>query len=72
MGFLSNSDPSARLYAEWTAKTCSQTGIEFQLIEVPRTQLEEKLSIANEDDSIHGIMIYYPVFGGTQGLIKFV
>lgn len=66
VGFLANADPAAKKYAEWTANTCQEVGINFKLIEVPRTDLEDKIVEANEDPSIHGIMVYYPVFGGNQ------
>ncbi|KAH6567211.1 hypothetical protein BASA62_006231 [Batrachochytrium salamandrivorans] len=35
VGFLANNDPAARMYAQWTAKTCQQTGIAFELRECP-------------------------------------
>lgn len=28
--------------------------------------IEEAILEANEDPSIHGIMVYYPIFGGRQ------
>jgi len=66
VGFLANDDPASAKYAEWTAKTCAETGINFELKQVPRTELEDELTLANADNNIHGIMIYYPVFGGAQ------
>jgi methylenetetrahydrofolate dehydrogenase (NAD+) len=66
VGFLANDDPAAVKYAEWTAKTCKDTGIDFELRKVPRTELEDQLTLANADSNVHGIMIYYPVFGGSQ------
>ncbi|KAI9226658.1 MAG: hypothetical protein DHS80DRAFT_32522 [Piptocephalis tieghemiana] len=66
VGFLANEDPAARQYAEWTEKTCQETGIRFELRECPRERLEEKIVEANEDPNVHGIMIYYPVFGDRQ------
>lgn len=66
MGLLANEDPAAKKYAEWTAKTCAETGIKFELRECSRTELEDKLDEANADDAVNGIMVYYPVFGGTQ------
>eukprot|EP00123_Amoebidium_parasiticum_P009127 comp19266_c0_seq1/m.22070 comp19266_c0_seq1/g.22070 ORF comp19266_c0_seq1/g.22070 comp19266_c0_seq1/m.22070 type:complete len:352 (-) comp19266_c0_seq1:96-1151(-) len=66
VGFLANKDPAARKYAEWTAKTCTSTGIQFELREVHKMQLEEHIDIANEDPDVNGIIIYYPVFGGGQ------
>lgn len=66
MGFLANEDPAAMKYAEWTAKTCAETGVEFELRKVTKLELEGKITEANEDKAVNGIMVYYPVFGGKQ------
>jgi methylenetetrahydrofolate dehydrogenase (NAD+) len=66
VGFLANEDPAAIKYAEWTSKTCAETGVEFDLRKVAKLDLEEKITEANEDKSVNGIMVYYPVFGGKQ------
>ncbi|KAJ3283185.1 hypothetical protein HK104_010518 [Borealophlyctis nickersoniae] len=66
VGFLANDDNAARKYAKWTAKTCRDTGVRFELRECQRTELEDKIVEANEDENVHGIMVYYPVFGGSQ------
>ncbi|CAO3667093.1 hypothetical protein G6F70_005347 [Rhizopus microsporus] len=68
VGFLANEDPAAMKYAEWTAKTCAETGVDFELRKVSKLELEEKITEANEDASVNGIMVYYPVFGGKQDL----
>jgi methylenetetrahydrofolate dehydrogenase (NAD+) len=33
---------------------------------VDKQDLEEKITEANEDRAVNGIMVYYPVFGGKQ------
>ena len=66
VAFLANEDPAAVKYAQWTEKTCKDTGIDFELRQCARTELEEKIVQANEDDLVHGIMVYYPVFGDPQ------
>ncbi|KAL7754380.1 Methylenetetrahydrofolate dehydrogenase [NAD(+)] [Sorochytrium milnesiophthora] len=66
VGFLANKDPAARTYAEWTRKSCDEVGIRFEVREVERTELEEHIMEANQDDAVHGIMVYYPVFGNQQ------
>ncbi|KAF7730942.1 NAD-dependent 5,10-methylenetetrahydrafolate dehydrogenase [Apophysomyces ossiformis] len=68
VGFLANEDPAAMKYAEWTSKTCAETGVEFELRKVNKQDLEEEITEANEDKSVNGIMVYYPVFGGKQDL----
>lgn len=66
VGFLANSDPAARMYAEWTAKTSESAGFTYELRVVDKEDLEEALIAANEDDAVDGIMVYFPVFGGGQ------
>ncbi|KAL9040281.1 MAG: hypothetical protein Q9214_004550 [Letrouitia sp. 1 TL-2023] len=81
VGFLANKDPAARLYADWTGKTCEETaffhsrvvsfliefrGFRFDLRQVDREDLESHLLDANQDDSIDGIIVYYPVFNSRQ------
>lgn len=66
VGLLGNNDPAAKMYAEWTSKTCKELGFDYELIESDKQELENKLVKANKDDSINGIMIYFPVFGDNQ------
>eukprot|EP00617_Octactis_speculum_P025689 CAMPEP_0185770328 /NCGR_PEP_ID=MMETSP1174-20130828/58580_1 /TAXON_ID=35687 /ORGANISM="Dictyocha speculum, Strain CCMP1381" /LENGTH=379 /DNA_ID=CAMNT_0028455715 /DNA_START=26 /DNA_END=1165 /DNA_ORIENTATION=+ len=63
VGFLANDDAAARKYAEWTGKACIDDGIEYELREVAKIELEGALQNANRDPDVHGIIIYYPVFG---------
>jgi len=63
VGFLANGDPAARKYAEWTGKAFAPDNLRFELREVEPLNLEEELEKANVDPDVHGIMIYYPVFG---------
>ncbi|KAL8993800.1 MAG: hypothetical protein Q9169_006071 [Polycauliona sp. 2 TL-2023] len=66
VGFLANKDPAARLYADWTHKTCEENGFQFSLREVDREDLEGQILVANEDDSVDGIIVYYPIFNSRQ------
>ncbi|KAF2187105.1 NAD(P)-binding protein [Zopfia rhizophila CBS 207.26] len=66
VGFLSSADPAARVYAEWTGKTCSENGFAFELREVDRELLEDALIDANNDPKVDGIIVYYPIFGSRQ------
>jgi methylenetetrahydrofolate dehydrogenase (NAD+) len=66
VGFLANTDPAAKMYAEWTGKTCQGIGFDYDLREVDKEELEEAIVQANEDDNVDGIMIYFPVFGNRQ------
>ncbi|KAJ3357248.1 hypothetical protein HDU83_008061 [Entophlyctis luteolus] len=66
VSFLANDDPAAAKYAEWTGKTCVDAGFRFELRRCSKQELEDKLDEANKDPGVNGIMIYYPIFGGTQ------
>ncbi|KAJ1308815.1 hypothetical protein OPQ81_004503 [Rhizoctonia solani] len=74
LGILSTSSAPSRSYAQFTKKTCEAIGIEFVLKEVGGAVeggvdgegAEEAIIEANEDQSVDGIMVYYPIFGGSQ------
>lgn len=74
LGILSTSSAPSRSYAQFTKKTCEAIGIEFVLKEVGGALdggvdgegVEEAIIDANEDPSVDGIMVYYPIFGGSQ------
>jgi len=65
VGFLANADPAARKYAEWTGRACTKDGISYELREVAPVNLEAAIDEANADATVHGILIYYPVFGAA-------
>ncbi|KAI0243720.1 Methylenetetrahydrofolate dehydrogenase [NAD(+)] [Massospora cicadina] len=54
------------MYADWTSKSFAETGLTYELRQVDKKELEKALVKANDDPEIHGIMIYYPVFGDRQ------
>ena len=66
VGFLANTDPAARMYADWTGKTCTDNGFHFDLRVLDKESLEDAIRAANQDDSIDGIMVYYPVFNSQR------
>ncbi|KAI3406651.2 MTD1 [Candida oxycetoniae] len=66
VGLLANDDPAAKMYANWTEKTCESLGFNYRLIEMKKNDLELSLIKANKDDKVNGIMVYFPVFGDKQ------
>ncbi|KAJ9105778.1 hypothetical protein QFC20_004265 [Naganishia adeliensis] len=78
VGILATEKEDARNYAEFTRKSCESLGItyELRLVGAARAQLgdapnvsidvEEAILEANEDDEVDGIMVYYPIHGGSQ------
>ncbi|KAG8687438.1 hypothetical protein FRC08_011967, partial [Ceratobasidium sp. 394] len=74
LGILSTSSAPSRSYAQFTKKTCEAIGIEFILKEVGGAVdggidgegVEDAIIEANEYVNVDGIMVYYPIFGGSQ------
>ena len=42
------------------------SGFRFELREVDREELEQALIVANDDDGVDGIIVYYPIFNNRQ------
>jgi methylenetetrahydrofolate dehydrogenase (NADP+)/methenyltetrahydrofolate cyclohydrolase len=53
-------------YAEYAKKACEDVGMRFRLERTNRLDVEAVLHEANADPAVHGIMVYYPVFGTQQ------
>jgi len=70
VAFLCSKDPSAETYATFTQNACKRDGIEFELRKIPRTDLEDALIETNQDPSVHGILVYYPVFGMMDNYLQ--
>jgi len=63
VSFLANNDQGALKYAKHTKKISNDLGINFELKKVHKLEIEEHIEIANKDNNINGIMIYYPCYG---------
>ncbi len=61
-----NIDAASLKYAEWTRQTCTSTNIHYTLVKCTRLDLEERIIAANCNENVHGIIVYYPVFGGDR------
>jgi len=64
--FLTNDEPDSTTYAQYTQHACEDVSIDYELRRVERLDLEEEILAANQDDSIHGIFNYWPVFNNEQ------
>ena len=62
---------------QFTKKACEQVGISFELRLVGDARkgmdgegvgidVEEAILEANGEEGVHGIMVYYPIYGGRQ------
>lgn len=65
-GFIATEDKPSIAYARATRQKFNDVGIEYDLQSVERLKLEEAIRVANEDDDVHGVFIYFPVFHNQQ------
>ncbi|KAK4460808.1 hypothetical protein QBC42DRAFT_271605 [Cladorrhinum samala] len=70
--FLANDDPAAAQYAEWSKKTCEENGFNFDLRKIQKESLEEAIVAANNDSSVDGIIVYYPIWVGNQQQDRYI
>ena len=66
VGLLANEEPAGDVYARVTKRACDKVGIEYELRRPARLDLEDGVISANADPSVHGLIVYYPVFGGGK------
>lgn len=66
VGLLSNEDEFSRVYSDFTKKGCDDVGVLYEAREVSKFSLEAELRTLNVDDSVTGVIVYYPIFGGTR------
>lgn len=66
VGLLANSDPAAVKYAEWTGKACRADGLRYELRRIDDPiNVEQALRDCNNDSRVHGVIVYYPIFGAV-------
>jgi methylenetetrahydrofolate dehydrogenase (NAD+) len=66
LGILANDDPAAQVYADWTGKTAKENGFDYTVRKVGKDDVEETIIAANHEDSVDGIIVYYPIFNNRQ------
>src|SRR5262249_19228672 len=66
VGFLASDHGPLRTYADYTEKGCREVGVRFDLRSVHRLEAEAAILRANRDPKVHGLIVYYPIFGTEQ------
>ncbi|KOR30058.1 methylenetetrahydrofolate dehydrogenase [Achromatium sp. WMS1] len=67
-GFLVAGDRASEIYAHYTQVGCEDVGIRFRLIATDSSCIQKQLAAANLDPNIHGIFLYYPIFGDHRDI----
>ncbi len=66
VGFIATDDKPSLAYANATRRAFTRAGFHYELKQVPRLALEQAIIDANDDDAVHGIFIYFPVFANQE------
>ncbi len=66
VGIIASQDKPSLAYANATKQKFNDIGISYDLRSVERLDLESIITDLNDDDSVHGIFIYFPVFNNRQ------
>lgn len=66
VGILATTDPASVTYADYTRAGCEDVGIRFDLRSTDAEQVRAVLEEANQDPSVHGIFVYYPIWGDDR------
>jgi methylenetetrahydrofolate dehydrogenase (NADP+)/methenyltetrahydrofolate cyclohydrolase len=63
VGILTAERGPSATYAKYAQKASEEVGVRFQLRHAHRLEAEEVIRECNADAAVHGMMVYYPVFG---------
>jgi methylenetetrahydrofolate dehydrogenase (NADP+)/methenyltetrahydrofolate cyclohydrolase len=66
VGVLASDHGPSHTYAQYAQRACTDLGIAFQLHHTPRLSAEAAIRRVNDDPAVHGLMVYYPIFGTEQ------
>lgn len=66
VGILASEDAASITYANYARNGCEDVGITFNLIKTNPDSIKWILSEANEDQDIHGILVYYPIWNDNR------
>jgi 5,10-methylene-tetrahydrofolate dehydrogenase/methenyl tetrahydrofolate cyclohydrolase len=66
VGILASDHGPSHTYAQYAQRACTDLGISFQLRHTQRLVTEATIRAANADPTVHGMMVYYPIFGTEQ------
>ena len=66
VGLIASDDSPSIAYARATKQVFQDAGFDYELRQVKRLDLEKEILAANDDNTVHGIFIYFPVFKNQQ------
>lgn len=66
VGLLGTDDRASQVYSQYAAQGCESVGIVYEQRQLPREDISRELFMLNDDPAAHGVMVFYPIFGGAR------
>lgn len=64
VGILASEQRPSEVYSHYAARGCERVGIHYEQRRVPTAAVLDEVVRANHDPSVHGVMVFYPIYGG--------
>jgi methylenetetrahydrofolate dehydrogenase (NADP+)/methenyltetrahydrofolate cyclohydrolase len=67
VGLLATERPDSRSYSDTAARGCARVGIHYEARRLGSPeQVSREIWRTNRDPDVHGVIVYYPIFGGER------
>ncbi len=66
VGLLGTDDRASQVYSQYAAQGCQSVGITYEQRRLEAEDISRELFLLNDDPTVHGVMVYYPIFGGAR------
>jgi len=67
VGILATDARPSETYSDYAARGCRKVGIEYALRRAEQPEdVSRAIYEANQDPSVHGVIVFYPIFGGAR------
>lgn len=66
VGLLGTGDRASQVYSQYAAQGCESVGIHYEQRRLEAEDISRELFLLNDDPSVHGVMVFYPIFGGAR------
>lgn len=66
VGLLGTDDRASQVYSQYAAQGCEKVGIVYEQRRLVPEDVSREVFLLNDDPTVHGVMVYYPIFGGAR------
>jgi 5,10-methylene-tetrahydrofolate dehydrogenase/methenyl tetrahydrofolate cyclohydrolase len=66
VGLLGTDDRASQVYSQYSQQGCERVGIRYEQRRLEAEDVSRTIFDLNDDPAVHGVMVYYPIFGGAR------